>query len=102
MAEIARAGTMYEIGLQKLGEAFLTESFREAAAVFLRAVTQAFEAAFLSESFLFVQGSGLDVTIKTFGLPYDAQDLRGTFFWKLQRAQSASAITRAGHSSNGV
>ncbi len=93
MATIARVGTLYEVGLQELGEAILRESLRDAAMVFLRCVTSAFEAQIIQDSVLFVQGSGIEATITTFGLPFDAETVKGTFTWKLHRLASSSAIT---------
>ncbi len=35
-----------------------------------------------SEALAFIQGTSLDIVIQTFGLNYDAQELRLTFFRK--------------------
>lgn len=98
----AKADTVYGIGLQELGEAILKDSFRLAAKAFLKAMTPRYEAEDIHQAVIFIQGSGLEWTIEQYQLPFDPDQLRGTFQWKLQRARSSSATTEDGPSSNGA
>lgn len=85
MSTFAKAGTLYEIGLVSLGEAILKEGFRHAARVFLKQDSTIA----VQQSVLFIRGSGVEATIATFGLSYDAERLRDTFFqWAVHSSAS--------------
>ena len=96
MAQYAKAGTLYEIGLQQLGQAMVQDSLRWAAVVLAHATTPTYvrsrygeeyhEA--MREAIAFLRGSGLEVVIETFGLPLDAQELRHTFYTWCHKQQS--------------
>lgn len=101
MSYVLRTGTHYEVGLQELGEAILRESFRDAAKVFL-AVTHAYEATTIHQSVAFVNGSGVETTITTFGLELNPQALRESFQWKLRHVALSSPTTLDGHFSKGA
>lgn len=88
----ARTGTLYEVGLQSFGEEVLFDSLKRAAFVFHTTMVNAM----VRENVAFVQGSGLDVIIEIFGLHYDADTLRSTFFRWGQQSQSSCAITHTG------
>lgn len=74
----ARVGTLYELGLVSIGEQIVKNAFREARmAVESTGWVRRHEA---MESLAFVQGSGLEAVIRTYGLSYDATELRETFW----------------------
>ena len=62
-----------------LGEATLTEAFQLAAQALAFATTSAYRAKQLHEALLFVQGTGLEMTIRTYGLEVNADTLREEF-----------------------
>lgn len=84
----ARVNTHYEIGLQEIGEQMVQDAFRSAAKAFLYATTTLWMAEEISSSVAFVNGSGLETVIRTFGLNLDADTLRETFQWKLRHCRS--------------
>lgn len=104
MATFAKAGTLYNIGLQELGEAILQDAFRTAAKSFL-ATTNAWEVEAIPSALAFVKGSGLETIIQQFALPLDAQVLRETFQWKLTHSRGlawSSAIIKDATSFSGA
>ena len=78
--------TIWHVGVHRLGVAILEESFRWAAVGMCGATTTRATAKRVQEAVLFLQGTALDVTLETFGLNYQADELRDAFTaWLQQR-----------------
>jgi hypothetical protein len=45
---------------------------------------------FYKDAFLYVKGSGLEITIEEYGLAYDGEKLRDQFFWFAKQAMRGS------------
>ena len=89
MTQLSYVKTNYEIGLISIGEAILKDSLRTAGQVFIRTMTTPAQAMEITQSFLFINGSGLERTIQTFGLSYRPEALRELFFsWGSSYRQS--------------
>ena len=94
MAQLAKAGSLYDVGLTALGEAILSEHLRAAALILANATTASYGHSFhhkehherMQESVAFVKGTGLDVVIEQFELDLDPESLREHFFsWASRR-----------------
>ena len=100
MEQYARAGTLYEVGLQNLGLALLRQELRTAALAFTKALTASYRAEEIHQSIMFVQGSGFDAMVEVFAIEVNPVQLRSTFFtWATRQSHklaSSSAITRDG------
>ena len=79
MAYYAKAGTHSEIGLMSIGEQLIRDAFRQASYAFSHTVTSLEQSLTIQQSLLFVNGSGMEIAIEMFGLPYDGDVLRSTF-----------------------
>ena len=75
-----QVGTFNLEGAQVLGVNILSEALRDAFLVFTSANVNIYDYHAMRQSVLFVQGSGLDKVIQTFGLEYDPGTLREDFF----------------------
>lgn len=103
-------GTLYEVGLQYIGLRILSEHLRTAALIMAQAATPHYAARShrleeIHESICFVQGSGLETTIRTYALPFDAEELRGTFYaWadRMRRRSQWGSVTTREHGSLGA
>ena len=88
----------YDYCLERMGLAILKHELKSAAYLLFHATTPAYRAQELSEAMVFVQGSGLEHVITTFGLEIDPGRFRETFFtWvssrqRHHRSASSSAI----------
>ena len=72
-------GTVWHIGWQRLGVAVITDSLRWAAFGILGAETSPGQVQRIHEAMVFITGTGLDIAIDTFDLPFHADDLREAF-----------------------
>ena len=95
----------YDYRLEKMGLAILKHELKSAAYLLFHAATPAYRAQELAEAMVFVQGSGLEHVIATFGLEIDPGRFRETFFtWCAHRQRHhtsalSSAITSGAPSS---
>ena len=108
MAQYARVGTLYELGLVSLGEELIKDALAAARYMYAPSVlgtlpnddpkqNTRLTQGEVQQSYLFVQGSGLDTAIRTFGLSYRPDTLRETFqAWTIRWSQSSSAIIADG------
>ena len=71
--QVVRMGTLYEPGIQSLGEDLLKYTVQ-------MATWPQFSSTNRAEAVAFVRGSGLDVAMELFGLPIDPEHFRWTFF----------------------
>ena len=102
----AKVGTLYDIGLERLGIEFLKQEVKMASKGLLLAGTPVQLACAIEESIAFLRGSGLDYAVEAYGLQIDPRRFREVFFtWAMHRQHhhlpSLSAITPA-ISSNGA
>ena len=74
------SGTVWPIGWQRLGIALLTESLRWSAFGLLGATTTVDHVERIQEALHFVNGRGLETAIEEFQLPFQADELRETFY----------------------
>lgn len=96
MERFAQAGTLYEIGLHRVGLKIITLELRQAAKAYSHALTNASQALKIEQSLAFLRGTDLDVVIETFSLSLDADRLRDTFFsWAPRLAPLSSATIAA-------
>ena len=74
------SGTVWLLGWQHLGVAILTESLRWSAFGLLGATTTAEHVQRITEAQHFIDGRGLETAIEEFQLPFQADELRETFY----------------------
>ena len=78
--QLAKMGTMWEVGLEEMGQAILKEHLRTASIALIYAMTPNYRAKQIQESLLFVSSTGLEIVIHTFGLRVDPDALREEFY----------------------
>ena len=85
----------YEYRLERMGVAILKHELKAAAYLLFHAATPAYRAQELSEAMVFVQGSGLEHVIATFGLEINADAFREKFFtWASHRQTHHRVVER--------
>lgn len=73
-------GTLNAVGCYQLGLAILNQSLRYAFLGLVGAETSRKYAQRVTQSVMFVQGSGLERCIETFGMPFDPDVVRDGFY----------------------
>lgn len=68
--------------INTIGESILVQAFREAK--YYMNFTGSRPSKSIRESYLFINGTGLDAVIEDYQLDYDATSLRSIFFWKVK------------------
>ena len=76
---VLTSSTIWPVGWQTLGKAIITESLRWAAVGLLEQRTTARQATRVQEAVFFVEGSGLDYALETFGIEMDGAVIRHQF-----------------------
>lgn len=83
---ILEARTFWPLGWQQLGKALITESLRWAAVGLLEQTTTPRQARRVHEAVVFIEGTGLEVALETFGIEMDGSVIRHQFHvWLKQR-----------------
>ena len=81
--------------LEAMGKAILKHELKAAAYLLFHATTPAYRASEIAEAMAFVQGSGLEHVIATFGLEVDAGSFREAFFtWCAHRKAHHGVVER--------
>ena len=73
-------GTFNRVALYRLGATILEEELKYAAMAFVHTYTPAYMVEKINQAVVFMTGSGLEMTIETFCLGYDADRIRESFF----------------------
>lgn len=72
--------------MNSLGEAVLIQAFQDA--LFYVANSDHRTSKARKESYMFIKGTSLEITIQEYSLNYDADTLRNQFFWKVRHVKN--------------
>lgn len=92
-AVFVRTGTMLEQALTILHFSVLKEHLHAAAVAFIQVTTPAYRAKDITESLLFVHGTGLDVLVQSLDDRVDPDTFRETYFaWCARQKKSRQPL----------